>query len=280
MKLEYALTLDDFRELTASMNPLPRGQKAWVQMVIWLVLFFLLLANVYLYGLVASAQQRSGGARAALDVPEQNLWVLLAPHLLIATFLLIAVLISPLRSNSLQARSKSQARMLRVTGLLSLLCGVWMIPVLVPGLAIYWRPTQGQLLWASFTPWALYFAAVRPILSVRRKRLIDKTWASLPSLHRTTRADVSRAEIQLEDGLVEHQYRWAFFKRYSETQNLLLLINIDDVPAVVVPKRALPDDRAMDELKMLLSENVPDGQFLQKQQAFPVIVTGPSIGGK
>jgi hypothetical protein len=272
MKLEYRLTRDDFRELSASVNPVPRGQKWWVQLLIWLFLFVMLLFNVYLNGVVA-AQLRKTGVGGTPDLPAQNLWVLLAPHLLVTTFLLIAVMSNPLRSNTLQVRSRSQQRMLRIASLLSLLSGLWMIPALFPNLAIYWHPTDGQLLWASFTPWSLYFAAVRPILSLRRKRLTDQTWESLPSLRRTNRASISRAEIAIEDGLAAHQFQWAYFKRYWETKNLLLLINIDDVPALVIPKRAVPDDRSMDELKMLISENVADGKFLQKQQAFPVIVT-------
>jgi hypothetical protein len=269
MKLEYTLTLEEFREMSTVVNNVPRRERPLYQLLVWLFLFCAGIFNVYLAGATASLQARNPSVQDD-RLGRQNLWTCLSPQLSIATFLLIGVVSNPVRANVLQGRTPAQKRRLRTAGMVSWLSLVWLVPCVWPRLEIAWTPTEGQVLWASFCPWFLYFAIVRPIISLRRRRLVDKTWEAMSSLRRENRLEISPEGIVSDDGLAETRFKWGYFGKYGEAKNLLLLFTQDGSP-LMIPKRAVADDRAMDQLKMLISENIAEGEFAKKQNAFAVI---------
>jgi hypothetical protein len=148
---------------------------------------------------------------------------------------------------------------------------IWIVPAEWPGLAIHWRPTDGQILWVALAPWMIYFGVTGYFTIRRSNRAVDIAWAKRPSLHRTNHTEVTAEGIVTDDGVVAHHYRWPHFKRYGETKNLLLLTTENDV-TLFLAKRAVPEDRAMDELKMLIHNNIAEGEFLAGPSAFPVIL--------
>jgi len=268
MKLEYTLMPEDFRELSAGVNHTRRSIRPTHLLLLWLVYF----GSAVFFALhpLPGTKPPSG---------PHNLWVCLAPSLCISTFLLVGVLTNPMRVQPTQERKPAESRKLRLAGYISAVSGIWMVPAAWPQLAIYWSPTDWQWLWAAFAPWFLYFGLARSILAHRRKRAVDEAFANSPSAHRPNRVEITPSGISAEDGLADLRFQWAYFKSYGETKSLIVLTNIDGVPALILAKRAVPDDRAMDELKMLISEHIAEGEFARKQSAFPVIVpTDAAVG--
>ncbi len=163
---------------------------------------------------------------------------------------------------------------MRLAGLSCGLAGAWLLPVAWPQLAIIWRPTETQLLWAEGAPWFLYVGTVRVILAVRRSALLEQTWKDSRSLHRISRIEFTPEVVRVNDGLVENVYQWVSFKRYHETNNLMILYNIDDLPSVVFSKRGITDDGVLNQLRALISDHIREGIFAPPKTAFTVIQNG------
>jgi hypothetical protein len=81
---------------------------------------------------------------------------------------------------------------------------------------------------------------------------------------------VNEQGVSNDNGKFVQSFRWAYFKRYGETPNLLLLITKAG-DTMFMPKRAL-DESAMDELKMLICEHIAEGSFDKGTAAFPVLM--------
>jgi hypothetical protein len=271
MQIEYALTFEEWREayapVTSSAKPATRMKPVY-QLVSFLGLFFYAM-----YSASPFTKVYSGG------VPRlENMWIMLTPSLFIITLFLGEMITKLLVARQTRGGKPLTQNGQHAAGMTALIAYIWVIPVWLGVFAIEWSPTDGQKIWTALAPWFLYLAVTRYISARRREGSWERLWANAPSFKRQNRATIASSGIDIDDGYAEHRYRWSYIRRYRETENMVVLTTID-TGTILLPKRAVPDDRSMDELKMLISENVAEGKFLQKQQAFPVIVTGPSVGG-
>jgi hypothetical protein len=271
MQIEYALTFEEWREayapVTGSSKPAKKTSPAF-QLISWLLLFALSILEL--------ARPSVSYARGL--PPSENLWVMLTASLCVATFFASESIASALLKQQTRGGKPITLGGAQAVGTVTMLAYIWIIPVWFPQLAIYWHPTDNQKVWAAFAPWFLYLAITRYILARRRARAMEQLWNKSASLKRTNHARVTSDGVVIDDGYTEHRYRWNYMQRYRETLNMVVLTTID-TGTILLPKRAVPDDSAMDEMKMLISENVPDGKFLQKPQAFAVIVSPAPIAG-
>ncbi len=119
-----------------------------------------------------------------------------------------------------------------------------------------------------------YLATVRFVAVRRRLNAITEVWQGSESLKRASTTTVNQDGVFCGDGLVEYRIHWPGFKRYHETEHLMLLV-IDSGLIIFIPKRAIGDLQQMNELKMLIQNNIATGEFKTTPGAFPVI-TAPA----
>lgn len=266
MQFEYTANFEEFREVV---SPKTLGQKPLNPLTAslsWMSLFAIcVLGAIY--------HQDSGlpYLAAAIQPEPQNLWVTLAPTLYLSTLGLLPLVRGSwniLSRGNNSSDSKTPPKSTRQ--LLALLPGIWIVLAVVPAFAIEWRPRQVQMLWAGFAPLMLYFGIFAFFNTRQKNRAIRQRWEKKSTRQLPTRVEVTPIGISTDNGLVAHRYGWQYFKRYGESENLLLLITVED-RILHFPKRAVPDHQSMDELKMLISNNIAEGDFAAERAGFPVI---------
>ncbi len=146
---------------------------------------------------------------------------------------------------------------------------LWLVPVLAPGFAIDWNPTDRQILWAASAVWSLYFCLITCVVAYRRRQATAATWNATPSLQRESWMEVTGNGVSTGNAVAETRYQWSCFKRYAETRSLLLLVT-ESANLLMLPKRALVTEDLLLNIKMLIYANIPDGEFATPLRGFPV----------
>jgi YcxB-like protein len=259
MQFEYAITLEDFREAINSMLPRANRIRPIYSLMYWLIVTAVLIhASIPLSVLYHHSS-------IFPEFPRKNLWMAISPSLCMTSVLITSLLFAPLIPESTQPKRKFNRAELSAFGL------IWLLPAVWPQLSIGWNPSDANQLCAALVPWTIYFGLIRVVYARRRKRRVDEAWAKTRSAHRTNKIEVTQSGVSADDGMVAHRYQWSHFLRYGETAKLLLLTT-EDGQLLIIAKRAVPDGPAMDELRMLTSENIKEGSFLNSAKAFPVIL--------
>jgi hypothetical protein len=272
MQFDYQMTIDDFREVSAAKSPSTKPAKP-IRALLWLPSFFFCV----LIAIPRDVLFRGVNVRFLLMFPiqpTQNLWVTIVPTLCVISLLATPSLQkawADFRARRAKRCGQKAKPSLIVLKFLSYLPMVWIIPAVWPPLAIEWTPSDGQVLAAALAPWWLYLSVIGYLAARQRNRAVDDRWVKRVILHRSKHIEITGEGYSTDDGLVCQEIKWAHFKRYGETANLLLLTTVED-NTLCFAKRALTDDHALDEVKMLICENIADGKFLVKPNAFPVIL--------
>jgi hypothetical protein len=258
MRLEYTPTIDDLREATTPATLKKPGRMAQV----WPIVSYAICMGVAVFDVLPQGAvfNRVFGIVVARPryAPVQNLWATLVPPLVVVSTLLAGLLVPVV------ARKLPSAR--TVLGLLPL---AWFLPFYFPEAALRWHPTVTQQVAAGFIPWTVYFLVIRVRLIAQRRRSLRATWAKKTSLRRPHTAELTDEALTIDDGIVLHRFRWAHFKRYRETESLLLVTTVDG-GNVFLPKRAVAGDDLV-RLRVAIQTHVADGTFLPHDVAFPVL---------
>jgi hypothetical protein len=252
--LDAQLTYEDYREFVTFTS----GQQSAKP---WKSAFYSLItpAVVLWYALPQITPIRSWpGATPA----EQNLWVALVPMLMVVT-----QLIGP---SLLKAVAASGGKGTTIAAAASYLPLVWLLTLTQPALAIPWHPMPGQVVAMTLVPWVTYlsyltFLKVPPLAEKR----LQKRWAAVPTLHRPFRAEINHDVTWFDDGIRFCSYRWAQFKRYSETPGLLLLTDVNG-KSHMLPKSCM-DDPTLTRVRSLIQSHVATGKFLTRPTGFEVL---------
>jgi hypothetical protein len=267
MQFEYTATFEDFEEAVTPKAQLKQPKWPFRAALTWSWLFIFCLACA------VDLQDRlfPGVARPG-DAPQpHNLWVSIAPALYLSSLGLTPMFRRWInRLFPSQSSEESKTRSKWITQILALVPNIWIAVALIPACAIEWFPRDNQMLWAGLTPLPLYFAIFAFDNARQKAKALKKRWTNRPSLQRPLHVEVTEESIFTDDGMVAHRYRWPHLKRYTETDRLLVLKTVDDT-VLYFAKRAILEPTALDELKMLLSHKIAEGEFTTAPSAFPVI---------
>ncbi len=284
MRLEYRLTPDDLRE--AARPALPDGQpdrrsRGPTAILGWVV--FVLLASLLTFMLTPDPSPTANAAAGAGPrPPSQNLWVTLTPALVPAGILVLAAVLTAVHQWLRDRRAMAAAAAGRplppppkpsgLLGLAAMSPLAFLLVCNVPALAIPWSPTPGMAIWVGLLPWLGALAVIALVSRWTNRRAPERQWAADPGLNRRLTADLSDAGVWATDGLTDTLHRWPVITRYRETPGLIVL-TLEDARVIPLPKRALPDAAADDQLRGLIHTHVASGTFLPREAAFPVLVT-------
>jgi YcxB-like protein len=264
MQLDYTLTATDLSEAAASLNPHARKGLALGDVGGYLLWFALTTWNA------ATGIPFSTAGRLANAPATRNLWIDISPSLCIATYILTNYLVQP-TVQRLKAKGERRSReWAAAVHSLSALCVVWLLPIAWSWPVVSWHPTEGREVCAAIAPWMLYLAIVRFVAVRRTLGAIRHQWEGSESLQRPNITTVNQEGVFCGDGVIEYRIHWRGFKRYYETENLLLLA-IDSGLVIFIPKRSVGDLAQMSELKMLIQNNIANGEFTITPAGFPVI---------
>ena len=294
MTFEYQLTLDEVREGLRPVRPDGRPDKrAGRGLLGWVVFTALALSLVYLLtlnrttvtappGVATSAPAATAGGDGA---GRQNLWDTLTPTLVPAGVAVVATLAAVARQRSQTRRAMTAIAAGRPVPRPPTTVPKWLTYVVIsplalvllpniPALAVPWSPTSGTALWVAFAPWIGTAVVLSWVGKSAARRAADRVWVTTPAARLPTVMDVSTDGVRTVNASSETLYRWAMVARYRETANLLVLA-LDDGRSLLVPKRAVPDGPAEDELRGLIHTHVAEGTFLPRQAAFAVLPVMP-----
>ena len=119
-------------------------------------------------------------------------------------------------------------------------------------------------------PWVLILGFVWFFLYRQLRGWQQRAWDSNPIWHRPRRVHIDDDGITFTDPVSEHRSSWAAYVKFDETPNLFLLF-LTSMTAEMIPKRAFPDAKSLDDFRELLSRTISP-----PQAAFPVIPRGES----
>jgi hypothetical protein len=289
MRFDYRLAPEDIREAMwpARADGRPVARNRFGRAVLgWVLFVALALLLVYVETMPTHVPGRSGLRRIGPlpePPPPQNLWVTLLPSAVPAAMMVLLVL-AGMGQQALRTRRVVRAVAAgtpvppaqtgrALGGILGLALVGLMSPLLLydlPAVAVPWRPTPSLAMWVAFSPWVVAFAVLVVALAQATRRAADRLWATNPALRRELSADVSDIGVWTTDGVTDTLHRWPGFKRYRETDSLLVL-TLEDTRLLILPKRALPDAATSDQLRGLIQTHVAEGTFLPRTTAFEVL---------
>jgi len=288
MAVEFSYTFDDLREALAPEVPgqaRSKRQKSKSRGVYgWIFYAFLALVVWLLYRASSghmAPRAAAPPARLAPPPPTQNLMLLLAPHITVAGFLLMFLLVrifqpvKPPKPSEIPGQRKAFLTAI-VPTILIMAFFCFVVPVNMVAdehsrISVYWAPTPGeQLLW-SYGVWGIAVAIVVVVTSWSGRRTMRRTWNALQSYHRPKRLEFDDSGFIMTDDAGEHRIRWCGLARYRETDNLLLVYD-ENSQRWIFPKRAFTDPAEMMHFRALLQTHIAVGQFLPQESAFPVVL--------
>jgi hypothetical protein len=277
LRIEYQLTLADLTEANkAAVKAVQKKSRGGLAG--WMMFGVLVTAMVFLLESTHSTTRGTTGPSIIADPepPRQNLWTILAPPLVVAGFLFVAVFISGIdnRRRAIRAlkenSSPSQLPPLKALGYLSLIPFLALILPNVPALAVYWHPDPGMIEMAAFAPWIVFVFVLIGLNRLNRRWAVHKLFAQQRSIRRPIKLEATESQLAIDDGLNYFRYDWSTFDRYAETENLLKLVTEDET-ALLIPKRAMPDLADLDMLRGLIQTKIARGTFLPRDPRFPVL---------
>ena len=270
MQFDVTLTVEDYREAYA---PAATGSR-------WAVRWSGLFATVVLLAVAVPSAIPGHGPFGVpvydrrIDGPRQNLWLTIAPTLFVATWMSAVVARWGGWLPSAIARGDPVAHQLRVgtaLGIGQLAAVGWLAVPLYGRWAIWWTPTDGEVLTAAASPWLLYLLLVRVVNRNPSTLLGGRLWSAVRSAGRTRSVAVSPDGVTADDGTTADRCGWPYFVRYRETDHLLLLVT-EDGSLMILPKRAV-NAAGEAELRSLIQTHVAAGTFLPREVRFPVVTS-------
>ena len=272
MRVEFDYTFADLKEGTTPENEggSAHGARSNVRILVSITLLVAMFAagGIFVAG-------TSGELPASAAPQELSLTLLpsLVPAIIISLIIALGIISGWRKASQRKAapRRSTPARAIAVVYfyvVVLVLTGaiVW---VTTPSLALTWRPTRSQLIAVNLAPWAIIILALvlwgllQPGWSVRQQ------WHGKPAWKRRRTIELSDEGIHISDELTDYRFRWGFFTRARETQNLLILQSEENL-LYLIPKRAVPEEQ-LDQLRGLICNKVPECKFLTPPPAFPVL---------
>ena len=113
-------------------------------------------------------------------------------------------------------------------------------------------------------PWVLIFGFVWFFMFRRLRAAAQKQWDNLPQMHRPRTIEVDDEGVTMAEATSTTRMTWGHFQKFEETPTLFLLY-IADRMSDFIPKRAFPDQAAIDAVRELCQQNISP-----PTSAFPV----------
>ena len=263
VRLEYSLTVDELQESLVSVNANGKPIQRILNLALWAYLICAMLVLVFL----DADHRKSDGA--------QNFWVTMAPPLasmLAVTVSRLVTYFSRLRDLKPGVLSgTAYGRLAREAITLALISPIAAVAIVIlPRFAIFWHPSEAMQLIVGLLPWCSYFVGSQIIAAVRAPSRGRHHLKMFPCLARPTTVEISSNGIHQSDGVVDCHCGWAFFIRFRETPNLILL-RTEQNTQLILPKRAVQSDESMQQLLALIQSHIAHGKFLPRESRFQVV---------
>jgi hypothetical protein len=126
------------------------------------------------------------------------------------------------------------------------------MPTSVGGLLCVFGPVTAMIAY-------MIYASLR-----QRRSLFEKAWTDTSGFQQTQHLTVSDDGVSLGSVHSSTTWRWPTFLGWSQTNNLIVL-HLPDKVSLAIPKRAVPDERQMNALLVMLASNINP-----PSKAFPV----------
>ena len=274
MQFDVTLTADDYREAYAPPASGSRWFARWGDLILPVALLAITVPSAFPghgpFGTPAADRPVVG--------PRQNLWLTVAPTLFVATWMLATVVVNRWAGGwrpSAIVVGDPAARHRRVGTAVAVgqvVAAGWLSLPLYARWAVWWTPTDGEVLCAAVSPWLLYLALVRLVNRNPSTLLGDRLWSTVRSAGRQRSLVISTDGVTSDDEATATRCQWSYFVRYRETNHLFLLVT-EDGGVTMLPKRFVattPGGEA--EPRSLLQTHVAAGTFLPREPRFPVVV--------
>jgi hypothetical protein len=280
IKFNYVLTPEDLREGFA---PARASKPLWRRILT--LLSWVIILSCWLFGWMIS-RLTVGIPQAVHPIvprPEiDDLWLVLLPTLVPVSLILYGYIVTLIKGAMTTEFADPAAISKRAKILSSITSAVWLLVVVAsvwimshPELAWPWTPTRLEILLLSFGPWAALFLALALLSPLKRRMAVRTLWNTTPTVRRAKAVEIDWEGMVVVDAKFSSRYRWSFFVRYSETNNLLRL-HMEDRRIFMIPKRAVPSDQ-MIPLRALIHEKIAQGKFLISETGFQVVTPQPVI---
>ena len=264
-----------FEELREGLRPPEQAAKR-IKPAIGLLGWFLFVAfAVALYVLLQSrsASPLLGAGMPPPPPPEPapprvDLWLTLMPSALAAV--IVGVLISAGLVSVRLSRSSSPAT--RRRGGTAMAVAIVTCALLIwAGLSIVsdsrtptdWQPSRVILIVLSLAPWVVVLIGLIWIV----RRAVRRQWATRPSLRRQRTIGLDDQGLHNRDELTTLLYRWPYYRRAWETENLLVLADEND-HRHILPKRAFAGDDQLEVARAIVASHVEDSKFRVQPRGF------------
>ena len=263
MQLFYTLTPLEIGEALRPVRQPAKSKLAamGVLLGVWLVIMIAVFWNIF---------RRAAATGDAPDVEPgvQNLWATLLPSAIPVLYLITAFAIAQVRKRRLVRDPDATIYMTAFETVLMFWPLMLVFALLVPQLAIDWRPSPTLQMWTGLSPWFVLFFVFN-LNQKRRKRIGNRAVEVNAGLLRPQAVVLENDGFRCADGVTDRLSNWAYFIRCRETPNLLLLIT-EDARTVIIPKRAVPDPSALMAVKSLLQNQIRRCDFFHHPTGFPV----------
>jgi hypothetical protein len=270
MSFEYLLSFEEYLEAMKTNGSPAKRKRQYIMLIGWAVYMTLMLAFI-----VFVNAQTPPEPQTALR-PQQNLWTTLTPPLVVTGFIVVALI-----NGSFDARRRakkalatnsapSQLPASKFAGFIVLLPLALLLLPLLPGIAIYWHPSPGEIETIAFAPWIGLIWILIPLVPFNKRGAILREFAQLRSARRSVRIQATESNLSIENGPNFFRYDWSTFDRYQET-TCLIKIYTEDERVLMIPKRVFPDINSLDAFRSLIQNRIPRGTFLPRDVRFPVL---------
>jgi hypothetical protein len=263
VQLQYTLTLDEVNESQRTILANGKPVRWIVSLLFWIYILGAMLGFTYF-----------NADRTHVPYTE-NFWLTLAPPLvsMLAVSLHWGLAVQTQRRNLKPKVLHAAAYSRWVSSLIPVMLlspTVFLAIAMIPAFAIQWHPSPAWRLVVGLVPWVVCFILLQAIvaaLAPSRGRRAMKMW---PWLSRPHVVEVSEAGIHIRDGVVDAQLGWAYFIRFRETKNLILMHTEQNQP-FILPKRAIASEEDESALRSLIQSNIAHGKFIAREARFAVL---------
>jgi hypothetical protein len=276
VELAFQYTFAELREgLTTSPDVQPARHRSWARKG-WIGWALFVPLAVVLFLLLNRTQTRTRPAPVipASDAgPVFDAWLTLVPAVLGASVFAVILFAVIVAGRMLQSKNASVRKSAGTLGALAIFvagCGVAVAPRYV-GAALPedgWWVGGGTAILLALAPWlALTLLAIGVGVWFSRTHL-RRQWETKPYLQRRRTIVLDSVGEQSADEMTTTFYRWPFFRRAWETENVLVLLDENDARHVL-PKRVM-DQTTLDRARALISNHVAECTFRVAPGGFPV----------
>ena len=280
MRLEFSYRIEDVREaVQTALVPGSRKASKSRHLLGWFT--FVLPAALWFV-----AVNLPRGAPEPQEGPELDLLLVLMPAALPGVVLLVflgwsffkQIRLRPVASREPGARAvlPSPTRGAAVIGMiiggLFITAALWLT---TPGPSILVHPSRPLMvrvaMYVSIAEMFILFAYAK----LTARLAVRTQWNAKPTWRRAKVMTLDDAGFSISDALSRTDYRWEYFSKARETENLLVL-HAEDGLMHLIPKRAIREGE-LDAARALIQNGIPDSKFLVVPGGFavlPVLPTG------